>query len=88
MYIVMCVCVYFRSVHMVQSVHSQCMNITLLGGHSNITGAKFKDKFSKMFTSQGSTTMVLNLSWSIRPVHNLMNVFLRCILYGSGAFLW
>ena len=45
------------------------MNITVLGGHSSITGAKFKDKFSKMFTSQGSTTMVLNLSWSIRPVH-------------------
>ena len=25
---------------MVQSVHSQCMNITLLGGHSNINWCK------------------------------------------------
>ena len=66
------------------------MNITVLGGHSSITGAKFKDKFSKMFTSQGSTTMVLNLSWSIRPVHILLYVFCGVfimVLVPSG-FRW
>ena len=65
------------------------MNITVLGGHSSVTGAKFKDRFSKMFTTQGSTTMVLNISLSKRPMHVFSYAFHGdCILVLVSAFFF
>ena len=43
-----------------------------------------------MFTTQGSTTMVLNLSWSIRLVHILLYVFCGVffMVLVPGGFRW